>query len=309
MIGELVQTRPNQIINFNQSPTVAEYSAESIVLACVRITRSSGTRSATIYFETINSVDEVIDTKLFAVRVAPEWSGEIFYLVDQYTQSNISGPSVFSNVCEVRQVSAGDMQSSNFITDDYPVVVGTPTGFYHYRGIEAKCRIAPNAASFVNGVHTIRSPKVAIFRNPTTHTKRYFVRRRANYVANNPANPFLLAPSGDNTVTAGEAVGQYVTGLVYTGDEHPEISLTGSRRTATRTHAERTAIEPFYHLMNLRGGKRIRVTYREIEEGTADPVMTNAYPSDGTARSDQQVLSTGLGGVQLSCSCTFVPLM
>jgi hypothetical protein len=306
MIGELLQTLPNQIINFIDSPTVVEYSAESIVLACVRMTRSSGTRSATIYFETIDSDDEVVETKLFAVRVAPEWSGEIYYLVDQYTQSNISGSSVFSNVCEVRQVSAGDMQGSNFITDDYPVVVGTPTGFYHCRGIEAKCRIAPNAASFVNGVHTIRSPKVAIFRNPTTHTKRYFVRSRANYVANNPANPFLLAPSGDNTVTLAEEVGQYVAGMVYTGDEHPEISLTGSRRTATRTHAERTAIEPFYYMTNLRGGKKIRVTYREIAEGTADPVMTNEYPSDGTARSDEQVLTTS--SLQLSCSCTFVPL-
>jgi hypothetical protein len=211
-------------------------------------------------------------------------------------------------------VSVGDIQGFNQIVDDYPVVVVRSTGFYHYRGIEAKCRIQsipPSPASYTQGVHTIRSPKVAIFRNPTTHTKRYFVRHRARYFANDPANPFLLAPSGDNVVTSAEAVGHFTEGTVYTGDEHPEIELTGSRRTPARVRTERTEIEPFYYLTNLRGGKRIRVTYREIDEGTADPILSSEYPADGTPRADQQLISTGVFPFfrSFTGSCSFVPLM
>jgi hypothetical protein len=317
VIGELSRTVASQIIAFTASPSIVEYRDESIVMAVARLVRSVGNRSATLFFETINTDDEVVDQKLFAVRVAHEWNGEFIYLADRYTQSSMSGASVFSNVCETVQLSAGFMDGFNSISDSYPIHFFERTGFYHYRGIEAKCRISPWPTSFVNGVHTIRSPKVSIFRLVATHTKRYFVRRRANYVPNDAANPFLLAPSGDNTVTAGEATGEFTEGMVYTGDEHPEISLTGARRPSIRTHAERTDIEPFYYLADLRGGKRMRVTYRELDEGTGDPVMSNEYPEDGTARSDQTIINSGaigpggsLNGATFGGSqCTFIPLM
>lgn len=317
MIGQLSRTVANQVVSITASPQGFEYGDESIVLAVMRLVRFNGTRSATVFFETVNALDEVIESKLFAVRVAPEWNGELFYIADRYTQSIPSSTSVFANVCETVQLSAGLMDVVTFVVDNYPIDASNSSGFYHYRGIEAKCRIFPYPPSYVDGVHTIRSPKLAIFRQPTTHTKRYFVRRRSAYVWDDPANPFLLAPTGDNVVTLAEQVGVFAEGMVYTGDEHPDISITGARRTPIRTHSERTDIEPFYYLADLRGGKRIRVTYREIDEGTGDPVMSNEYPTDGTARSDQTIINSGeigpggsFNGVTFGGSqCTFIPLM
>jgi hypothetical protein len=303
VIGELAQTLPRQRYLIQFSPQIVEYSAECIVLGCVSLVRSvAGSRSATVYFETINTADDVIDKKLFAVRVAPEWNGELFYLADRYSPNDAGSP--FTHVCETIQQSAGPTQQIN---DSYPAT--DVTGHYHYRGIAALVkRAAFTFPAFTQGVHTIRSPKVAIFRNPLPQTKRWFVRHRDLYFQNDPANPLLLAPSGDNVVTAAEARGSFTEGTVYTGDEHPEISLTGPRRLPG-SHAERTAIEPFYYLADLRGGKRIKVTYREIEEGTGDPIMSNEYPLDGTARSDQTIVSSSMSGVQFNGSqCTFIPL-
>jgi len=61
----------------------------------------------------------------------------------------------------------------------------------------------------------------------------------------------------------------------------------------------------------------MRVTYRELDEGTGDPVMSNEYPEDGTARSDQTIINSGaigpggsLNGATFGGSqCTFIPLM
>lgn len=319
MIGELSKTLPRQRYLIEFAPQIVEYQAESIVLGCVSLVRFASTpsRSATVYFETLDADDEVVDKKLFAVRVAPEWSGELFYLADRFTQSGGGAPfgQMFTHVCETIQQGAGDMQGFfTRIVDDYPVDHPTslPTGFYHYRGIAALCKAAFfTFPTYTQGVHTIRSPKVAIFRNPSPQTKRWFVRHRDLYFQNDPANPLLLAPTGDNVVTAAEARGSFTEGTVYTGDEHPEISLTGPRRTPARLHAERTAIEPFYYLADLRGGKKIRMTYREIEEGTGDPILSNEYPLDGTARSDQvEFLSGGLfGPIFGNSQCTFIPLL
>jgi hypothetical protein len=289
MLGELLGS---QYVPWVSGQSI--YKLEGLVLAVFRVSRISGTsRSLTIFLETLDGGGTVIQSELFAVRSAGEWDGELHAIADLFTQNFSAGTtSIFNWVAEARQINCGNVRTGGAtLPDNYPVDAGNSSLFYHLRGIRAQCRrSAVVAAMDAQGVHTIRQPKLAIFRNPTTHTKRWFVRSRIFYQENwvVPLESLQLAPSGNNTVGSADAIGNFPLGTVYTGDEHPEIDLNGTRRAAAIDHRERSTIEPFYYLSDLTDGKSIRVTIRELADNmTADPVMNNTYPTDGSARSDQ----------------------
>lgn len=293
MIGELI----GEI-----SLVSGRYRAEGVVLGIFNVSRpdphAGGTvthNSLTLFVEVLDSDDEVVESKLFAVRSVGEWDGELHVIIDDFTNNFFSGStSIFNFVVESLQVNAGNVRTTGaFLADDYPVDTGSATVFYQLRGLKAQCRrISSVAPMSAEGVPTIRSPKLAIFRNPTTHTKRWFVRSRSFYQENwvVPLEEMQLAPTGDNSVSSANAIGSFTEGRIYTGDQHPEIDLNGTRRARFAHHSERGTIEPFYFLADLRGGKSIRVTRRELYDNmTADPVLTNEYPADGSPRSDESI--------------------
>ncbi len=297
MLGELSQEIP--VVSGRRR-------AEGVVLGIFNVSRPnphSGStvehNSLTIFVEVLDDADEVVETKLFAVRSVGEWDGDLYVIIDDFTNNFAGGSSIFNYVVESVQILAGNVRTPGaFINDDYPVDVGSQTVFYQLRGTSAQCRIItsiPLVPMDSEGTPTIRAPKLAVFRNPTTYTKRWFVRSRSFYQQRNivPLEKLLLAPSGDNTVGSGDAIGNFPLGTVYTGDQHPEISITGTRRARFTHHSERVPIEPFYFLADLRGGKSIRITQRELRDNmTDDPVLTNEYPADGSARSDETTAST-----------------
>lgn len=293
MIGELI----------GEIPLVSgRYRAEGVVLGIFNVSRpdphAGGTvthNSLTLFVEVLDSDDEVVESKLFAVRSVGEWDGDLYTIVDDFTVNFFSGStSNFNYVVESKQVAAGNVRTPGaFFQDDYPVDTGSLTSFYQLRGIKAQCRLNTGVLPMsAEGTPTIRSPKIAVFRNPIEYTKRWFVRHRSFYQQNSwvPLEELNLAPSGDNTVSSSDSIGNFPEGTVYTGDQHPEISITGTRRARFAHHSERGTIEPFYFLADLRGGKSIRVTRRELYDNmTADPVLTNEFPADGSARSDESI--------------------
>lgn len=254
--------------------------------------------SLTIFVEVLDDAEEVIEKKLFAVRSAGEWDGDLYVIVDHFHFTSIGsgGSSIFNYAVEARVELAGNVRFPGaFFQDNYPIDRGTSSSFYQLRGTSAQCRISPLAPMASQGNPDPPSPKLAVFRNPTMETKRWFVRSRSFYQQNwvVPLEELQLAPSGDNTVSGSDATAQFPLGTVYTGDQHPEISITGTRRARFTHHSERVPIEPFYFLADLRGGKSIRITQREFRDNmTGDPVLTNEYPADGSARSDETTAST-----------------
>jgi len=313
MLGELL----GQVI-----PISGRYRAEGIVLGIFNVSRpdphAGGTvthNSLTLLVEVLDFEDEVVESKLFAVRSVGEWDGDLYVIVDKFIRNYFIGStSIFNFVVESIQWFAGNVRSPGaFISDQYAVSEGSQSAFYQLRGTSAQCRANtanpyPLIPMDSEGTPTIRSPKLAIFRNPVTHTKRWFVRSRNLYYQRHlfPTEKLLLAPSGDNTVGSGDAIGNFPEGTVYTGDQHPEIDLNGTRRERFTHHSERGTIEPFYFLADLRGGKSIRVTRRELYDNmTADPVMTNEYPADGSARSDESTA----GSNQFTVETRFYRLM
>jgi hypothetical protein len=295
MLGELLGT-----MQFPYTAGVGFFRCEAVALCVFRVIRTTGTtNSLTILVEVVDDDNTtVLDSQLFAVRSAGEWDGELYAIADLFTENFSAGAtSIFNWVAEARQINCGNVRTDASLSDTYPVDAGSSSLFYHLRGLRAQCRRSTIVAAMdAQGVHTIRQPKLAIFRNPVTYAKRWFVRSRIFYQENwvVPLESLQLAPSGNNTVTAPDAIGNFPIGTVYTGDEHPEIDLNGTRRAAAIQHTERGTIEPFYFLANLVGGRGLRVTVRELADNmTGEPVMTNTYPSNGTARSDESVVGTG----------------